>query len=206
MNAKSKFKTERITGQLSRVSFPQVFKPVLALNKVDYIFSIVMLYAKTPTEKLAKYQNLAELQSKIAEVAADRFGPNWKNIPNFKYPLRDGAEKAEFEGYPESFFMTATCKADKHRPRVVDASYQPLSESDLYPGCYAYVSFSLYSFDTAGNRGVGVGLQNIMKVADGKKFGINSTPETDFKDVKVGDDLNAEFDAILTEDGSDAPF
>ena len=43
--------------------------------------------------------------------------------------------------------------------------------TDIYSGMYGKVHIQLFPYDTAGNAGVGVSLQNVMKTKDGDPLG-----------------------------------
>ncbi|MCF0259544.1 MAG: DUF2815 family protein, partial [Erysipelotrichaceae bacterium] len=55
-----------------------------------------------------------------------------------------------------------------------------LDRNEVYSGCYARVSLSLYAFNTNGNKGVACGLGNIQKVRNGESLSGHSTAADDF--------------------------
>ena len=64
-----------------------------------------------------------------------------------------------------------------------------LEQEEVYSGCYARISVNMFAFNSNGNKGIGCGLLNIQKVADGEPLaGIQSSPEEDFDDL--GDDIS----------------
>ena len=71
---------------------------------------------------------------------------------------------------------------------MVDVNLNPiLDSSELYSGCYARVSLNFFPYTNAGNKGVGVGLNNIQKLDDGEPLGgARARPEDDFG---TGDDF-----------------
>ena len=76
------------------------------------------------------------------------------------------------------------------KPGVVDQNVQPIIEAEeMYAGCYARATLTAYAFDTAGNRGVAFGLQNIQKIRDGEPFTGREKAEDEFEAIEsVGDD------------------
>ena len=71
--------------------------------------------------------------------------------------------------------------SSKVRPSVVDQDIQPiLDPNGFYSGCYARASVNFFAFNQNGNRGVGCGLNNIQKIADGEPLSGRTTPEEDF--------------------------
>ena len=69
-------------------------------------------------------------------------------------------------------------------------SVQPiLDRNEVYSGCYARVSISLYPFNTNGNKGIACGLGNIQKIADGEPLGGRTRAEDDFEAYDEEDDF-----------------
>ena len=48
---------------------------------------------------------------------------------------------------------------------------------------YARVTINFYAYDTAGNRGVGCGLGNVLKIRDGEPLAGGASAESDFAGV-----------------------
>jgi hypothetical protein len=59
-----------------------------------------------------------------------------------------------------------------------------LSESEIYSGMYALVSLNFFPYAASGNKGIGVGLNNVAKVADGEPLGGRTTAANDFGGVQ----------------------
>ena len=71
----------------------------------------------------------------------------------------------------------------------MDKNVQPiLDRNEVYSGCYARVSISLYPFNTNGNKGIACGLGNIQKIADGEPLGGRTRAEDDFEAYEDEDD------------------
>lgn len=56
---------------------------------------------------------------------------------------------------------------------------------ELYSGCYVQAQLSLYVYNANGNKGVGVGLEAVRKVADGELLGGVTVKADDFDDDLV---------------------
>ena len=65
------------------------------------------------------------------------------------------------------------------RPGCVDENLQPLMEP-IKSGDYGRVSVNMYGFDTAGNRGVAAGLNNVQLLERGESLGGRTDAATDF--------------------------
>lgn len=90
-----------------------------------------------------------------------------------------GSNYNEGEEYAGHYFMNVSSKT---KPGVVDSQVQPILDStEVYSGCYGRVSINFYPYDTAGNRGIGAGLNNVQKLADGESLGGKSRAEDDFE-------------------------
>lgn len=116
------------------------------------------------------------------EVSMDKFKKTIKQLPNnFKKPIRDGAEKADLQGFGEGkMFFTASSKM---KPGLVGLDLCPILEEDeFYPGCYARITLTAYAYENVG-KGVAFGLQNIQKVADGERLDSRTNADKDFADA-----------------------
>jgi hypothetical protein len=125
---------------------------------------------------------------KLAAVAAkEKFGDKLKSdgkgwFIGLRNPFRDGAEKADLEGYGEGItFCNATSKM---KPGLVGAKMQKLhTEEDFYAGCYARATVVAYGYERAGNKGVSFGLNNLQKLRDGESLSGRVAAENDFDEV-----------------------
>jgi len=170
-----------ITGKV-RFSYAHLFKPVAISEGQEPKFSVCLLIPKTDKETLKKI--------KAAIEAAKTQGISmWggKAPANLKTPLRDGDEERpdqpEYEGM---FFINANAKT---RPGIVDKDLNEiLDSSEVYSGCYGRASINFYPFNQAGNRGIGCGLNNVQKIADGDYLGGRSKAEDDFSENFEDDD------------------
>ena len=70
------------------------------------------------------------------------------------------------------------------KPGIVDENLNEiLDPEEVYSGCWGRASISFYAFNTNGNKGVGVGLNNIQKLKDGDRLGaVRASAESDFCD------------------------
>ena len=122
---------------------------------------------------------------KAAIIAAAEAGKSSKfggKIPlNYKQPLRDGdIERADDPNYAGCFFLNASSNT---KPGIVDKDRQPiLDTTEFYSGCYGRASINFYAFNTAGNKGVAAGLNNLQKLEDGEALAGRVSAEEDFAD------------------------
>lgn len=102
-------------------------------------------------------------------------------------PLRDGdTDKEDDDVYADHFFINAKATT---RPGVVDKQRSPIMDEDeVYSGMWAVVSVTFFPYDVSGNRGVAVGLNNVMKFKDDERLGGRSSAESDFADIDMEND------------------
>lgn len=173
--------TKVVTGR-ARLSYVHVFEPHAIEDGQDPKYSVCLLIPKTDKETLRKIKAAVEA-AKTAGAA--KWGGK---IPaNLKTPLRDGDEERsdspEYEGH---YFINCSSKT---KPGVVDARVQPILDStEIYSGCYGRASINFYAFNTAGNKGIACGLNNLQKLADGDYLGGRSRAEDDFDAMDDGGD------------------
>ena len=91
------------------------------------------------------------------------------------WPFRDSEEEErEDEAYQDSIFFNANAK---RKPGIVRwdrslESYVALEdpEENFYSGCWARAHVNFYTFERKGKKGVAVGLNHVLKVADGERL------------------------------------
>jgi hypothetical protein len=171
-----------ITGKV-RLSYVHLWEPV-SINGGAEKYSVSLIIPKSDTGTIKAIQDAVEQAKQDGKV---KFGGK---IPEkLKLPLRDGdIERSDDEAYANSYFLNAN---SVEAPHIVDRKVQPiLDRNEIYSGCYARVSISLYAFNSNGNKGIACGLGNIQKIADGEPLGGRTRPEDDFSAYEEDDFLN----------------
>lgn len=171
---------KRVQTPVFRVSFPAVFEAkAFDGGAPKYSVSAVWDPSKfTAAEKKLWDQMLALCD----EVSMERFQKKMSALPgNFKKAIRDGAEKADLQGYGDGMLFANL--SSKMQPGLIDRNRVAiLSSEEFYPGCYARATVTAYSYDNKG-KGVAMGLQNLQKVADGERLDSRTDASEDFEDV-----------------------
>lgn len=174
--AKESIPTKVITGKV-RFCYAHVFEPTsVGEDETNKKYSVSILIPKSDTKTLAKIENAIKAAT---EAGTSKFGGK---IPrNLKTPLRDGDEERDDEVYAGHMFLTAN---SGQKPGIVDAELNPILDRDeFYSGCYGRASINFYAFNTAGNKGIACGLQNLQKLENGERLaGISASAEEDFGD------------------------
>lgn len=182
--------TKVVTGKI-RISYPSLFEPQTPLGGGEPKYEITMLIPKNDAATVGKIraaiQEARELYCTTKGAAALPAAP--------KNPLHDGdGVKESGDPYgPECrgcYVLKARCK---QKPVVVDAFGNPITEpTEVYGGCYGRVSFTLFGYNSAGNKGIGAALLAVQKLHDGEPFGtVGSAADFDdgFSDGGAGDDF-----------------
>ena len=156
---------------------------------------------------------IKRIKRAIRSAFLEFYGEDKKKHPKaWKSPLHDGDEKEDSEGtvYEGHMFLNVKA-ADKidnktkevlqeaRQPGIVGPNGRPLMnlESEIYSGmlCRCDVNFYGYKF-TVESQGVGVGLNNVMKVGDGERLDGRQSAEAAFKEFAVEDDLDDDSDIL----------
>jgi hypothetical protein len=173
--------TKAIT-RMVRFNYVNVFKPRDGAPGEDAKYNLQIMIRKTDVETLGKLNGAIEA-AKIAGASL------WGGVipGNIKMPLMDGdVEKQGKKEYEGHYFITC---ASKFKPRVLNKERKEiLDETQVYSGCYGRVSLSFYPYDKECNKGIGCGLLNVQKLAEGEPLG-RSRAEEDFADDYEEDDI-----------------
>ncbi|MNW27543.1 hypothetical protein D3C74_43390 [compost metagenome] len=181
--------TKLVTGTV-RLSYAKVWEAE-ADDYGNMWFSTAILIPKEDKATLSKYKAIVDA---LKEQAKAKY--NGKLPKDFHTPLRDGDEEAEEKGeaYEGHYFFNAK---SKNKPGIAKpigkengkTKFAEITDTtEVYSGCYAKVSVNFYLFDTKGNRGIAVGLSNIVKVQGGEPLGGGrSSVNTDFADEDFED-------------------
>jgi hypothetical protein len=148
--------------------------------------------------------NLDALVTAVKAKAVEKFGA--KLPGNLKSPIRrckDVFDKNGDPKYPAEMadWYQVTANTFKQQPGVVDAKGNPLSkllpgestddvkarlEEECYSGRWGSISVNPSAYDTDGNRGIKLYLQNVQVLDHGEKLGgRGAKAEDDFVPVEV---------------------
>lgn len=170
-----------------RFSYAHVFEPRQSDNGGDAKYSVCILIPKTATAILDMV--------KEAIAGAEEKGKTSKwggKIPAKRNnPLRDGDEEEKGPEYEGMYFLNASSKT-KPGVRVLENGkvVEALDQEDFYSGCWGAVTVNFFPYDSSGNKGVGVGLNNVIKTRDDERLAGGATAEQDFADLGDGDELD----------------
>lgn len=165
-------KTKVVTGMV-RLSYANIWE-TKAVNGVEK-YSASIIIDKEDKDTLEKINKAVDV---AIEEGMKKFSNYVTDKSLLKLPLRNGDEMME-DAYRGKYFINANSII---QPQVVDRNLKFILDHDeVYSGVFARVSLRFYPFNKGGNMGVGCGLLNIQKVADGDRLiGTRSTAQEDF--------------------------
>ena len=182
--------TKVVTGKI-RMSYTYLFEPQTPLGGGEPKYELTLLIPKSDADTVGKIR--AAVQEARENFCKKHGATALPAAP--KHPLHDGdglRESGEPYG-PECrgcYVLKARCK---QKPVVVDSFGNPITNAaEIYGGCYGRVSFNLYGYNTAGQKGIGAALLAVQKLHDGEPFGtVGSASDFDdgFSDGGAGDDF-----------------
>lgn len=134
-------------------------------------------------------ETVKALQSAIEAAKKSGVVSKWggKEPKKLDLPLRDGdTDKENDDVYSDCYYVNAKATT---RPGVIGRNKAPIvDEEEMYSGVWAIVSVTFFPYDVSGNRGVAVGLNNVMKFKDDEHLGGRASAESDFADLDMEDD------------------
>lgn len=191
-------KKPRLTTATGIACFEHVWEPHAMEEGKDKKYSIVLCW--TP-ESVKTTENpkgdmklaLKELKAKCIAAATEKFTDKvWRGLHEkgkFRFPWRDGDE---YEQYDEPFTKPNAIFAQfqsNSPPGVVDRRAKPITDrSELYSGCLVRVTYACWAYDSNGNKGVTLLLNNVQKVKDGTRLSGKPSAEDDFEGIEGDDD------------------
>jgi len=162
-----------------RFSFVNVFAPRANKDGTPGKYDCCILIPKT--DKVAI--KMIEDAIAAAELAGKEKGI--KLPAKHKTPLRDGDEEhPDDDSFAEMMFMNAGSK-NKPGVRVLENGQvaEALDAEDFYSGCYGAASVNFYAYNQDVNKGIGCGLNNVIKTRDGEKLSGGRSADEDFDDL-----------------------
>lgn len=176
---------QTLTTGVVRLSYTHLFKPYARDASQEPKYSTTILVPKTDiTTKQA---------IDIAIEAAKRTGAaeKFQGVipPILATPVHDGDGRRPSDGLP----FGAECKghwvftASSKKPiAVVGTDRQPIiNETEVYSGVYAYVSVSFYPYNSNGKKGIGCGLNCVLKAKNGEPLGGGVSVDKAFANIPV---------------------
>ena len=173
--------TKVLTGEV-RLSYANLSTPRASQQGGEPKYSVTLLIPKT--DNATKIDIEKSIQAAYDEGVSKKWGglhPQPKAILHDGDGLRQSGQPYgdECKGH---WVITASTK---NKPQVVgiDNVNCELAPQDIYSGMYARVTINFFPYDTAGSKGVGCGLGNVMKTRDGEPLSGGASAASDFGGV-----------------------
>ena len=131
-----------------RFSYLHCWEPD-SVNGGDPKYSVSAIIPKSDT------RTINAIKAAIEQAKKDSVSKWGGKVPaNLKLPLRDGdIDRPDDEAYAGCYFFNAN---SRQAPQVVDSKVQPiLDRSEVYSGCYDFLSKSIKSDPTPIGEGFG---------------------------------------------------
>ena len=170
----------------TRFSYVNVFEPKPPMNGGDPKYSVCVIIPKSNKQAIKLVQEAVEAAKLVGK--ASKWGG--KVPANCKNPLRDGdIEREDDAAFEDCYFLNASTK-NKPGVMVLEGGFrsEAMGVEDFYSGCYGAVTLNFFAYDSAGNRGVGVGLNNVIKTRDGQRLAGGRSADEDFSDLDGDED------------------
>lgn len=152
------------------------------------------------TEDQAKHQitilipkgaDISVLQDGAKDAATEKFGA--KKVSGIRSPFRKTEEKDKLAEFAEEYPYYITARS-KDRPGVVGPSGKAVDDPEqVYSGRFCRISMQAFAYDTAGNKGVSFGLQNVQLLDHGDPMNVGGGRVS----------AESEFDAVEGVSGND---
>ncbi len=171
--------TKVLTGEV-RLSYVNLTTPRAPQQGGEPKYSATLLIPKTDAATIANIN--ASIKAAYEDGVSKKWGgahPTPKQIVHDGDGLRPSGLQFgdECKGH---WVLTASTKS---KPQVVgiDNLDCELAPSDIYSGMYARVTINFFTYDTAGSKGVGCGLGNVLKTRDGEALAGGASAASDFE-------------------------
>ena len=169
-----------------RFSFVHVFSPRMGDDGKEGKYGVCAVWPKTETTTTEFVKNAIAAAKELAK------SKGIKLPANCKIPLRDGdIDREDDENFAGCWFINCNC-AKRPGVRVLSEGtvVEALDDEDFYSGCYGALTVNFFPYDSNGNKGIGAGLNNVIKTRDGEKLSGGTNADSDFADLGNLDCLN----------------
>ena len=184
--------TKVLTGEV-RLSYCNLVTPKAPMQgNGEPKYSVTLLIPKSDTATKADID--ASINAAIQAAVSEK----WKGVrPPVIPPVVHDGDGVRRDGNP----FGEECKGhwvlsarSTIKPQVVHQSNIScqLDPADIYSGMYARVTITFFGYDTAGSKGIGCSLGNVMKTRDGDPLAGGANAETDFAGLQTAPQVYAQ--------------
>ena len=120
--------------------------------------------------------DLSALKKEANAAAQDKWGDKIPKTLRSPFRLNEELE-APIIGIGDDWTIMSFSANEDRRPGIVDAKLQDIiDDADVYSGAWFRAQVRAFGYDTAGNKGVSFGLQNVQKLRDDDPLGNGRIP------------------------------
>lgn len=174
-----------ITGPV-RLSFVELFEAKHPMNDTSKpkVYSATLLWTPLQTQMIWQGEAWAAIYAAAAAKFPGNFGADRQPF-GLHFPLHPQDQKQNYSGYTPGA-LYAACNS-QFKPAIVDAGMnQIVDPARVYSGIWAICACNIWTFDVRTKKGVSLGLQSVMIIADDDKLGGGSSdPVKDFAGTRV---------------------
>lgn len=166
---------------------PFAFKAQAGEPQKDPQFSVLLVFDKetVPQLKELKLACIAAAEEKFGAEARDQIKKGKISMP--WRPASDYEEYGEPFTNPGAVMLNFKSNAT-NPPGVVDRRAKDIMDrKQIYAGCKMRVSYGVWPYNTKGNKGVTLLLNNAQKAGDGTKLAGRPDAEEEFGAIDGGD-------------------
>lgn len=163
-----------------RLSYTHLDKPYAQQPGQEPKYSSTILVPKNPTNNKALMDSAI---SAATQKAIEKYGKAFPMTPKVSVHDGDGTRPSDGQPFGEECKGHWVFTASNKQPvMVVDTNLQQiLDPTQIYSGMYAHVGVTFFGYNAPQNKGIGVALDNVMKIADGEPLGgTRASAEDDF--------------------------
>lgn len=164
-----------------RFSYTAVFQPKKNDDGTPSKYGVCIIIPKEDTETVNLVKEAIDAAKQRGKL--EKWGGK---IPaNVKSCLRDGdIDREDDEAFAGCYFLNASSR-NKPGVKVLEGGVvsDALDEEDFYSGCYGAVTLDFFPYESSGNKGVGAGLNNVIKTRDGDRLSGGRSADEDFADL-----------------------
>lgn len=164
-----------------RFSYTAVFQPKKNDDGTPSKYGVCIIIPKEDTETVNLVKEAIDAAKQRGKM--EKWGGK---IPaNVNSCLRDGdIDREDDEAFAGCYFLNASSR-NKPGVKVLEDGVvsDALDEEDFYSGCYGAVTLDFFPYESSGNKGVGAGLNNVIKTRDGDRLSGGRSADEDFADL-----------------------
>lgn len=164
-----------------RFSYTAVFQPKKNDDGTPSKYGVCIIIPKEDTETVNLVKEAIDAAKQRGKL--EKWGGK---IPaNVKSCLRDGdIDREDDEAFAGCYFLNASSR-NKPGVKVLEDGVvsEALDDEDFYSGCYGAVTLDFFPYESSGNKGVGAGLNNVIKTRDGDRLSGGRSADEDFADL-----------------------